>query len=321
MTADKPNNAIEGALRAIQDNEGPIAIGLDAAADEKNWGVCVLVLDAQLESAQMPLLLPKPWINQNGETSSTRINRPNRQTLHDLLQEITKKNRQASVGVDVPFGWPVQHHDFVHHWHAVNGWPQKEQMPQRTDFERRLCDIKLNDKYDDIRPLAVGGDTIAQAAFCWAKVRQELAESKFDFKVDVGLEREGKHVVFFESYPGAFVKLNFNAQADYKNKPDVREALRKELRQRYEICIGETQKGWLDWACKQNGSPNAFDAFICALTAWDHLRYRNNPGAVSLTTPLFLLGNEPTDAQQEIIRSEGWILIRGRINRDNGHEK
>ena len=299
---------LDRAWQDIAANGCPLAIGVDAAANEDNWGVCILILSADLQSAQMPILLPQQRINATGQVSPTLLCRPTKQVLLRLLEHITSLNLPASIGVDVPFGWPDAHREFVEHWTATGGWLNSKPIPDRTDFETRLCDIELRKRYPFIRPLAVGADTIAQAAFCWSQVRQELGQ--FPIEVDVGLSQAQQPLALFETYPGAFVKLSVSDFGNYKRKPEVRRELLRALRTQYDLALDVNQTDWLDWSCEQRGSPDAFDSFLCALTAWDHLRHRRFPGSVSLTTPSTILHRPVTTTEAERINREGWILVR-----------
>lgn len=308
MMHNQLQEILDRAWQEIAANAGPVAIGIDAAADEDNWGICVLILTADLHAAQMPILLPQQRINATGRYSPTLLCRPTKQILLRLVEYIKTLGLAASIGVDVPFGWPDLHRQFVHHWSAVGGWRGHEQLPARSDFETRHCDIALRERYPFIRPLAVGADTIAQAAFCWSQVRQELVQ--FPVEVDVGLSQMQRPISLFETYPGAFVKLATSDFGNYKGKPEVRRKLLKTLKEQYNLTLDVVQTDWLDWSCEQLGSPNAFDSFICALTAWDHLRHRQWPGSVPLTTPSSVLMRPVSDSEADRIRREGWILIR-----------
>ena len=113
----------------------------------------------------------------------------------------------------------------------------------------------------------------------------------------------------FESYPGAFVKLAYPKYGDYKSKPKVRQKLLSCLKQDYSIVCNDLATDWLEWAITQKGkSPDAFDALLCAITAWGHLRWKHDQKAQPFTTPTTILGQPPSESQKEQIRQEGWIL-------------
>lgn len=287
---------------------GSVAVGFDAAASEDNWGLCVLTLSSDLQTGFMPLLLPQARINADGHVSSSLLCRPCKEALSDLIGCLTTAACPVSIAVDVPFGWPDGHSDFISHWTAQTGWSGKNNIPPRQDFERRWCDIELRSRYPFLQPFSVGADTIAQAAFCWAVVRQELAQ--YPLAVDFGLEPVDQDVVLFETYPGAFVKLAASDFGNYKSKPAVRRNLLASLKGQYELTLSQLQWDWLEWACEQRGSPDAFDAFLCALSAWDHLKNRAAPGSIPLTTPSSLLQRQTESCEEDRIRREGWILVR-----------
>ena len=296
------------ATQEIITQGSPIAVGFDAAANEDNWGLCVLVLSPDLQVAYMPLLLPQPRINADGQVSPTLLCRPNKDALSALVSCLTTSGCPVSIAVDIPFGWPDGHQRFVSQWTAQGGWRGQGDIPLRQDFERRWCDIELRNRYPFVQPLSVGADTIAQAAFCWAVVRQELA--LFPLELDFGLEPVQQNYVMFETYPGAFVKLTASDFGNYKRKPAVRRKLLALLTKQYDLAFVESQSDLLEWACEQRGSPDAFDAFLCALSAWDHLRNRHTPGSVQMTTPSSLLQRAIESHEAERIHREGWILVR-----------
>lgn len=299
--------------RAWQDisvNNGPVVLGIDAAATEDNWGVCVLTLSPDLQMAQMPLLLPQQRINSDGQISPTLLFRPTKDLLLGFLSHVSDMQLFSSVAVDIPFGWSDGHRAFVNCWSAQAGWLVGEPMPERQDFERRMCDIAIRRKYPFIRPLSVGADKIAQAAFCWSLVRQQL--TRFAMGVDFGLEPVQARIALFETYPAAFVKLAAADFGNYKKSPAVRRQLLATLSRQYNLSFPPHQADCLEWACEQRGSPDAFDAFLCALSAWDHIRNRLNPGSIPLTTPSSLLNRMATQPESERIHREGWILVRER---------
>ena len=304
------SSAVAEACQAISSNAGPVAIGFDAAAREDNWGICVLALSHDLSSAQMPLLLPQARINSNGQVSPTLLCRPNKELLVEILRHLNDLNLPVSLGVDIPFGWPDEHRFFVDNWTAQQGWHSEHAIPHRDNFERRWCDIAIKEKYPYIKPLSVGADTIAQAAFCWSLVRNEWRD--FPITVDVGLEPVQNMMSMFETYPGAFVKLAASDFGTYKRKPAVRQKLLATLKAQYQLALEMAQVEWLEWACAQRGSPDAFDSFLCALCAWDHMRERSTPGSVALTTPKAVLNREVLPAEADRIRREGWILVRSK---------
>ena len=300
---------VEDLNKSLKYHKGYIAIGLDMAASESNWGICVLTINEDMNSGGLKLLLPQAKINKDKSISPTLYCRPSFDTLKAILQSITDNNLSGSMGVDVPFGWPIEHESFLEEWSANNGWEAGDTLPERADFEKRLCDLELNKYEKTIEPFAVGADTIAQAAYAWASCRTKL--SNLVGNIDLGLDDcKLSGIRTFESYPGAFVKLMHPKYGDYKSKPDVRNELFLEVIQKYNIECDEQATGWLEWAINQKGkSPDAFDALLCAITAWGYLRWKNDPETFPITTPELLLGKSLSDSQLLRIQKEGWIMI------------
>jgi hypothetical protein len=300
---------------SLSGHNGPVALGLDMAANPDNWGFAVLLIERDHQRATLPLLLPHAKINKNRSVSPTLLCRPQPDLIRNVLQMVRESKKAAALAVDVPFGWPVEHQRFTSAWSASAGWGSSECLPPRGFFERRWCDRALTAKYPKIQPLSVGADTLAQAAFMWASFRSQLGSAAEP--VDVGEGEFAQQFATFETYPGAFVKLVAGDFGDYNSKPDVRQSLRRALRKQYRLQADQRVDGWMEWACNQKGSPNAFDAFLSALTAWDYLEWRAGVQRVQLTGPEALLGRLPTDQEKAVIRAEGWILIRT-TGRDDG---
>ena len=305
--------AMLSSFEYLLSQQGEIAIGIDMAANEKNWGICILNIsesnpDPLYSSKQMSLLLPQPRLNSNGSISPTLLSRPSLELLMSILQIAAQSGCPTSIAVDVPFGWSVQQSAFLQHWSADSGLETSGQVvPEAKDFSMRLCDRELQRRHRGINPLSVGADRIAAAALKWSRVRQCI---DVEYQVDLGLSQVGPGLCIFETYPGAFVRLNAVEFSDYKKKPDVRHQLVECLLRMYDNNMTPDDRESLEWACEQNGSPDALDAFLCALTAWDHLRYRRDSSSVELTTPERLLETFPDEATQHQIHREGWILIR-----------
>ena len=298
----------------IKSHKGHIAIGVDMAASEKKWGICVLAVSSDLETADLRLLLPQAKRNKDNSPSPTLHCHPSFVILKTILQLVADSGQSGSMGVDVPFGWPAEHSRFVEGWSALHAWTKEGRLPDRSSFEKRLTDVKLNQYESSIAPFAVGADTIAQAAYKWANCRCGLSTltGTIDFGLGHSPTSTTSGITSFESYPGAFVNLRYPEHGNYKSKPDVRSKLLISLKREYAVQSGDRENGWLDWAIQQKGSPDAFDAFLCAITAWGHLRWRSNPDAHPMTTPDALLGTPVSDVDKERIQREGWILVPSR---------
>jgi hypothetical protein len=292
----------------VRDAGGPVAVGLDMAAQSDNWGLCVIALAADLRAGRFAALLPQAKLNADGGRSQTLLFRPDPPLVRRVLELVRAADRGGSLAVDTPFGWPAEQCRFLDGWSAADGWRGAGYLPAAGQFAWRLCDRRLAEVHRPIRPLAVGADMIALSSFAWSVARADLAPLLGT--LDFGLDGRAAGFATFETYPGAFVRLVSGESGDYKGRPDVRRRLLDALRGEYALEMPDGGDEWLAWACAQKGSPNAFDAFLCALTAWDHLRWRAGHAGVALTTPEVLLRRAPTAAEAEQIRREGWILVR-----------
>ena len=276
-----------------------VAVGLDYAASEENWGLCVLVLADGLDDARLALLLPAAG------PRSTR--HPSAALLGEVLERVERRGCAASVAVDVPFGWPVECLSFLSAWRASGVDPASVVLPDRKHFEWRLTDRVFYERLG-ARPLSVSADALGQAAFAWARTRQELGSRLGT--VDVGLgEREVRGVQMFETYPAAFVRSHAGGFKNYKKRPEVRRKLLEQLLGTHRVANRERWEAALGWAVEQKGSPDACDALLCALLGWAHLRWRAGQPDAHLTRPEVWLGAEGTRAEADRIAREGWMLI------------
>ena len=309
--SDQVKRLLADVTQKAQSRGCSLAIGVDMAANEDQWGICVLAVSRELDCADLTLLLPQAKQNKNNSLSPTLICRPSLDILRTVLESVANSKIKASMGVDVPFGWPDQHSRFVNAWSARDAWQNEEPLPSRSDFEKRLTDIELNKFDPSISPFAVGGDKIAQAAYKWARCRCDLSTigGGVDFGLDEGNASKVPGLISFESYPGAFVNLIYPQHSSYKSKPDVRRKLLATLQADYRFSCVNEKRSCLDWAIEQKGSPDAFDALLCAITAWGHLRWQSGNNQHPMTTPGLLLGTPVAEATKARIRREGWILV------------
>jgi hypothetical protein len=284
------------------------------AADEDNWGLCVLLVDEALDAAELVLLLPRAATRIDGDPSVVRL-LPSASCLHLVLQAVYDKAQRGSLAVDVPFGWPVEHATFTANWNATSKL-RDGALPSRDDFERRLGDQEFRHAFDGLMPFAVGADSIAQAAFVWCKTLHKLGE--LAGSIDVGVTAIDSAFATFETYPAAFVRNVAPKYVNYKSIPEQRAALLTSLietdyRLRFaggdEAC-GIPDNPWCRWAIQQCGSPDAFDALLCAFTAWDHLRFRFGTMKPVLSTPEVVMKRQLGNQERERIAREGWILVR-----------
>jgi len=274
----------------------------------------VLLVDDGLQSAELALLLPRAATRSDGVPAAAVRLLPSEAMLRSLL-DAAQGGTRCSLAVDVPFGWPDEHATFTGSWSAVSKISQGA-LPSRDEFERRLCDREFRRAFDGLMPFAVGADSIAQAAFVWCKTLQELGN--LAGSIDVGVGPLDHPVATFETYPAAFVRNVMPQYINYKSIPEQRSALLASLvGSGYPLrvenaggasAIHETE--WCRWAINQRGSPDAFDALLCAFTAWDHLRYRFGQPGTTLSTPQVVLGRALANSELERVMREGWILVQ-----------
>lgn len=290
---------IDAVIQSLKNRSGPIAIGFDVAAQEDNWGLCVLLLDVNLQHGSLKLLLPSPM---------PEVQYAKYQILHQLLEVTVAASCGGAMAVDVPFGWPDEHRRFVDHWSATAGWNDLSPLPERDEFERRLTAVRL--RRLDVKPLAVGSDKIACAAFKWAQCRMVFGELLGSIDVGLPMAVQGK-MVTFETYPGAFVNINLPREIwSYKKKHHLsnRRRIWNMLTEVYPLDNDERSALWIEHALTTAHS-DAFDSLLCAFAAWDYLRWRRGFADVTLTTPDRLLGEEFLQYHDQILR-EGWMLVR-----------
>ena len=121
----------------LGDMPGPVAIGLDMAAQEDNWGLCVLVLDEELQRARLCTLVPQAKLNANHSRSPTLLFRPSLKLVATLLAGVRdKSDRFGSLAVDTPFGWSCPQNRFLTGWSAVEGW-QPPRIKWTPNYRRR----------------------------------------------------------------------------------------------------------------------------------------------------------------------------------------
>lgn len=304
---------------------GFVAVGIDMAAREGNWGVSVITIDKELSRGSLRLLLPHRF-DLDGYKKKHPV-KPTGAFIAQLVSGLIDHRIPAAVAVDVPFGWPQEHSSFLEAWSAVPVQGAAISPPSRSCFEYRLCDRAmmrlLKDEGRAAAVLAVGADKIASAAFQWAIQRVGLPGFG---QVDVGYDPPvGSEIVYFETYPSALVRLNYPSFAGYKtlkeaeedSKPVEDQPAERQARHdlldaiRAEYCIDTTHcASALEAACATSAS-DAFDGFLSAITAWDYLKWRTRQaGTVRMSSPTELLGPKTAATEKARIEKEGWFLVR-----------
>lgn len=332
VCAEFERKLLENVLPRIKNSGDTFAaIGIDMAAQERKWGVSVLTTKDEMSKGTLRLLLPHSFeIDGFGRKYPMK---PSGALLSRLFAGLMECKVTTAVAVDVPFGWPLEHKAFLETWSALGSvLPAGEELPLRKRFEYRLCDLTLmeclgeQDCSTSIFP--VGADKIASAAFEWAKLRHTVL-GRFG-SVDLGYLANPAHggVTFIETYPSAFVRLNYPSCTEYKTgKLDQREGadgqkkakkaskekarfmLMERLVREYQLVHDGTEE-CAKAACSTSAS-DPIDGFLSAIAAWDYLKWSCvKPSLLRISSPLTLLGPERAAEERDRVNKEGWILVR-----------
>ena len=186
------------------------------------------------------------------------------------------------VGVDCPFGWPMEFVRLVHdHERGQLAAPPSSGRDWRRGLTMRLTDQHVH-RVTGLTPLSVAADRIGHAALRWAAIAATLEGEGLD------VSRDGSGVLA-EVYPSAALhhwQLPYRGYKGTANR-SVREGLVDRLL---------AQVPWLDLgehaeACRT--SDHALDAVLCALVA--------RAVALRATTA--------AGADQSTAAVEGWIHV------------
>ena len=233
--------------------EAEVTLGIDLASQAKKTGACMV-------RWQNPVVVETPMI---GLTDPALI---------DLISAADK------VGIDVPFGWPVEFVGSLATFAAGGAWEIPHTDPR---LALRATDRFVRQEIGR-RPLSVSTDKIGITAMRAARLLG---------MVDPTLDRLGGDRVV-EVYPAASLTVwGFDASR-YKGRKGL--AVRRQLLEAFR----EATEGWVVlsaecYSCCLSDD-NAFDALISALTARAASRGLCHP------VPGELL---------EVARSEGWIAL------------
>jgi hypothetical protein len=317
--------------RIIRNGAAYVAIGVDMASQEGNWGLSIITLRDDRVCGTLRLLLPHRFKVKGFD--GVRSIKPSSDFLFGLLSGLRERQITTVVAVDIPFGWSLEHPAFLENWSALNANQlDLKPLPTLDQFKFRLCDLSLAKclKEQGRSPalFAVGADRIASAAFRWAQLRSDCFHRLGT--VDLGFQdSQGQSgIVFFETYPSAFVRLNYSDCTEYKtgkadlggDRNDRREAkklsqqkarqqLTKRIVREYTLSYDGTEN-CAHAACSTSGS-DAFDGFLCAITAWDYLKWKlSGSHGPRMSSPSELLGCEGAKKERSRVEKEGWILVR-----------
>jgi len=186
------------------------------------------------------------------------------------------------VGVDCPFGWPMEFVRLVHdHERGQLAAPPSSGRDWRRGLTMRLTDQHVQQR-TGLTPLSVAADRIGHAALRWAAIAATLDAAGLD------VSRDGSGLLA-EVYPAAALRHWQLPYRGYKGPANrsARDGLVDGLR---------AQAPWLDLgehagACRS--SDHALDAVLCALVA----------RAVALGA------SEPAGPHQPTAAVEGWIHV------------
>lgn len=119
------------------------AIGIDVAASMSNWGLSVIRIAEDPKRNTIGAIFPHSLKTADGLDHKTNFCRPSSDILKRLLEWINSEKISTIIAVDVPFGWPTYHRDFLNNFSAAAGLNEGQKLPSREDFERRFCDEVL----------------------------------------------------------------------------------------------------------------------------------------------------------------------------------
>lgn len=168
----------------------------------------------------------------------------------------------TAVGVDTPFGWPVEFTHFVAGWRADGSG---ETVPPPTPaFRYRLTDRLVCERLKK-NLLSVSSDLISLAARSWVALVQQAGLGP---QIDCGVPgAAAARPTLIEVYPGATLTAVCGARPEvrldgYKKNPHVRRALLRGLAAEFalDLCGHEEQ------VLGSGGRCDTFDAVVAALT-------------------------------------------------------
>jgi predicted nuclease with RNAse H fold len=234
-----------------------ISAGIDLAAEPK--GTALALIEFSNNKAKLNYL-------QQGLDDNTLI---------------ANTHNADKVGIDCPFGWPIQFAQFVNnHQNLAN----KEVIDGGMDFRRELSFRETDREIKRLTgrwPLSVSTDRLGLTA-----IRCAGLLSKYQAK-GIEIDRAGSKLLV-EVYPGATLRnWNFDTTG-YRINPEARAELLHQL---------EAHAPWLEiseFRTQMIESADCFDAVIAALAA----------RAVYLGHY-----NKPTKEQIESAWVEGWICL------------
>jgi predicted nuclease with RNAse H fold len=257
------------------------SVGIDLAAQPQNTAACVL---------------------ESSDGDRLRIALLEVHLDDDQLFKLITQAGVARVGLDAPFGWPIEFIDAVQQYREAGRWPDR---PGSHEYQARMR-LRATDraviKDVGITPLSVSSDKIAVVAMRCARL---LAA----FWADTGAppDRSGRGTAI-EVYPAATIRLWGLSQHDHPQDPGTYKGSSPGACRRRERIIRSILRagtGWLEMqpehveACM--ASDHVLDALVSALTA----RAAD-------------LGQIREVADHALASVEGWIVLPSRPLRGLG---
>ena len=167
------------------ESDSMLALGIDLAAQPSNTGAVFL------ESAG------EPWRAFELEEVPT----------NDAL--IGAARRADVLGVDAPFGWPIDFVEAVSAHGAFEGWPGGENRERLT---HRETDRAVQER-SSLHPLSVSADKLGSTAMRCALLQRRWADEVWDGR---RAERDGSDWLV-ETYPAAALRQWGMQSKGYKN--------------------------------------------------------------------------------------------------------
>lgn len=209
----------------------------------------------------------------------------------DAVVEAVRNGQYASIGVDTPFGWPVDFVDFTHRWSCSE--PRAGlSVPSYDAFAFRRTDLVVRSIK---RPLSVSSDRIALATRTWVRL---VADHGLQALVDVHAVRPATRPSLIEVYPGATLAALGTSEAlvtdGYKKDAGVRSSLLDRLTTVFGLVLTPDHRTAL---VSRGKHAHAFDGLVAALAA---LMYEGVLGR-PVRRPV-------SEAEQRDALREGWIM-------------
>jgi predicted RNase H-like nuclease len=216
-----------------------IIVGLDAAAQPKNFGCVVCRRDG------------RAWMLAQGDCLDSVEN------VAAIAHEFLATSTRALLAIDAPLGWPLSMGNELSHHHAGD-----RIATSANDMFRRNTDNAIRSRLDGIYPLDIGADRIARASWSALNV---LGKFRDECSEEIPLARNHEfsdRIAAIEVYPAATLVAHGAARENYKKKDSDGVAARAAIAKYF------TEYPWL---ADLVDNANVFDAGLCAIAGADFL--------------------------------------------------